>query len=118
VKDERERKLEIDQLKFILGQNDYPPDIVDTTISLFLTQRSRQANPTLEKETTRFLKLPYVSSKCEDFAFRLKALVKEHFPKVEFSLAFQAPMTIEKNVPVQGQNHERYGAVNGRVQLY
>jgi hypothetical protein len=58
VKDEREWKLEIDRLKFILGRNDYPLDIVDTTISLFLEQRSRQANPTLEKETTRFLKLP------------------------------------------------------------
>jgi hypothetical protein len=71
VKYEKEWKLEIDRLKFILGRNDYPPDIVDTTISLFLEQRSRQANPTLEKETTRFLKLPQISSKCEDFAFRL-----------------------------------------------
>jgi hypothetical protein len=99
VKDESERKLEIDRLKVILGRNDYPPDIVDTTISLFLEQRSRQQNPTTEKETRRFLKLPYVSRKCEDFAFRLKALVNEHFPKVEFNVAFQAAKTNGKMFP-------------------
>jgi hypothetical protein len=46
-----------------------------------------------------FLKLPYVIRKCEDFAFRLKALVNEIFPKVEFNVAFQAPMTIGKMFP-------------------
>ena len=100
VKDEKERQAEIERLKVILARNDYPPDVVDTTISLFIEQKARQANPSKpEKETTRFLKLPYVGRKCEDFAFRLKQLVNEHFPQVEFNVAFQAPMTIGKMFP-------------------
>jgi hypothetical protein len=99
VKDEGERKLEIDRLKVILGRNDYPPDIVDTTISLFLEQRSRQQNPTKVKATIKLSKLPYVSRKCEDFALRPKALVNEHFLKVKLNVAFQAPMTIGKMFP-------------------
>ena len=47
----------------------------------------------------RFLKLPYVNRKCEDYAFRLKQLVESHYTQVNFNVAFQAPMTIGKMFP-------------------
>ena len=96
VSDEEERKVEIEKLKTILSRNEYPADVVNNTLSLFLEKKSKQAKP---GEPERFLKLPYVSRKCEDFAFRLKSTVNEHFPQVEFNVAYQAPMTIGKMFP-------------------
>jgi hypothetical protein len=100
VSDQQERLIELERLRTILARNDYPPDVVETTIARFLERKARQANPAEpEKEIKRFLKLPYVSRKCEDFAFRLKQLVSSFFPQVEFNVAFQAPMTIGKMFP-------------------
>ena len=97
VGEEKERLVELEKLKVILARNDYPPDIINTTISLFLEKKARQVEQSKpEKEHKRFLKLPYVNRKCEDFAFRLKQLVDEHYPQVEFNVAYQAPMTIGK----------------------
>jgi hypothetical protein len=39
------------------------------------------------RPTKRFLKLSYVNRKCEDYAFRLKKLVKTHYKQVEFNVA-------------------------------
>ena len=47
----------------------------------------------------RFIKLPYVNRKCEDYAFRLKQLVNKNYPQIDFNVAFQAPMTIGKLFP-------------------
>ncbi len=46
-----------------------------------------------------FLKLPYVTGECEEYATRLKTLVKTNYPQTDFNVAFQAPMTIGKLFP-------------------
>ena len=47
----------------------------------------------------RFLKLPYVNRKCEDFAHRFKILVVGHFPQVDLNVAFETPATIGEMFP-------------------
>ena len=95
-----ERLLELEKLKTILAKNEYPPEIVDKTISLFLENKSKVAIQVLTADKLkRFLKLPYVNKKCEDYAHRLKNLVESNYPQVDFNVAFQAPMTIGKLFP-------------------
>ena len=85
VSDSTERLEEIEKLKVILARNEYPPDVIEKSISRFLEKKAREENPPVsepEKEFKRFLKLPYVNRKCEDFAYRLKRTVNESFPHV------------------------------------
>ena len=104
---------EIEKFKYILAKNDFPSDIVNTTIRLFLEQKARQAEPKKEeKEVKRFLKLPYVSKECEGFAYKMKQLMNEHFPHVEFNVAFETPMTIGKMFPFKDKNKKVLDQVN------
>ena len=113
VSDEEERMAEIEKFKYILAKNDFPSDIVNTTIRLFLEQKARQAEPKKEeKEVKRFLKLPYVSKECEGFAYKMKQLMNEHFPHVEFNVAFETPMTIGKMFPFKDKNKKVLDQVN------
>jgi hypothetical protein len=99
--DNDDRMIEMEKLKIILSRNEYPPDIVEKTINKFIEKKSNLANNNTktEKEIKRFLKLPYISKKCEDFAYRMKKLVNENFPQVDFNVAFQAPATIGMMFP-------------------
>ena len=98
--EEKERHAELAKLKIILERNEYPADVIDRSLSKFLENKARQViAPEPEKPVKRFLKLPYVNRKCEDYAHRLKQLVKNNYPQVEFNVAFQAPMTIGKFFP-------------------
>ncbi len=89
------------KLKTILARNDYPPEIIDETIKRFVERKTRQDTPPAEPEkpVKRFLKLPFVNTKCEDYARRLKTLVTTNYPQVEFNVAFQTPMTLGKLFP-------------------
>jgi len=102
-------------LKTILARNEYPSEVIDESIARFLRGKAREPDqPTEpEKPVKRFLKLPYVSNKCEDFAFRLKKLVEDDFPQVDFNVAFQAPMTIGKFFPFKDkiQNVDEHSLV-------
>ena len=80
VSDKDERLIEIEKLKIILTKNEYPIDDIDQTITKFLELKSRQETSsvaTVEK-LKRFLKLPYVNRRCEDYAFRLKQLIESN----------------------------------------
>jgi hypothetical protein len=80
--------FELERLRNVL---DYPPTVVETTITRLLERKTRQANPAEpDKEIKRFLKLLYVSKRCENFAFRLK---QAFFPQIEFNVTFQVTMT-------------------------
>jgi hypothetical protein len=101
VNDDRLRELE--KLKTILFRNDYPKDIVDRSISKFLESKAEtviEKELELEKPIKKiFLKLPYVNKKCEDYAKRLKDLVCNNYKHVEFTVAYQTPMTIGNMFP-------------------
>lgn len=98
--EQSERLIEIEKLKTILRKNDYPPDVVDCYVSRFLESKATEPTPKEpDKPHKRFLKLPYVGRKCEEFATRLKRIVENNYPQVEFNVAFQAPNTIAKLFP-------------------
>ncbi len=52
-----------------------------------------------EEKLKKFITLPYVGRKCDEFATILKNLVAGSFSKVDFNVAFQALITIEKMFP-------------------
>ena len=96
-------------LKNILTKNEYPSEIVAKEIEKFIKKKQDTiseaigtkivSEDNLNKNKTRFIVLPYVSNKADRFAFRLKKLVKENFPQVEFSVAFKTPNTIGSMFP-------------------
>jgi hypothetical protein len=75
-----DRISKIEKLKGILYKNDYPANVVETTVSKIL---ERKASPSPFKETEirkkRYLKLPYVCNKCDGFALELKKHVERFF---------------------------------------
>ncbi len=75
-------------------------DVVERTINKFLESKEK---PVEAKEddirSKRFLKLPYVGSKCDSFARDLKEHVERYYPQIEFNVAWQAPMKIESFFP-------------------
>ena len=98
--EESTKRDELEKLKVILGRNEYPPEIVERSLAEFVESKTKpNQEKVAEKTLKRFLKLPYVNRKCEDYALRLKGIVEENFPQVEFNVAFQAPMTIGKMFP-------------------
>ena len=52
-----------------------------------------------DKQLTRYIVLPYVNRKADDFANKLKSLVKDNYNQVEFNVAFKAPNTISNFFP-------------------
>ena len=51
------------------------------------------------KRETRFIVLPFVNRKAEDFGIRLKKLMKTNYPQIDFNVAFKAPKTIGDMFP-------------------
>ena len=83
------KRDELEKLKVILERNEYPPEIVERSLAEFVDSKAKeQQEKEPEKPIKRFLKLPYVNRKCEDYALRLKGIVEENFPQVEFNVAF------------------------------
>jgi hypothetical protein len=110
--DQERRLAELEKLKTILRKNNYPEEVVELSIAKFLESKATPQPPTVtqDEKVTRFLKLPYVSRKCEDYAFRLKQLVSKNFQQVEFNVAFQIPLTIGNMFPFKDNiklAHER-----------
>ena len=62
-------------------KNDYPVDVVERTLNKFLESKTTPPPPK-EQDTRskRFLKLPYVSNKCDAFAHDLKKHVERFYP--------------------------------------
>ena len=77
VSDTCERMTELQRLRTILARNEYPASVIECTLKRFMEKKSRVVGSNEKSEdsrpTKRFLKLPYVSRKCEDYAFRLKS---------------------------------------------
>ena len=100
VTDQKERQDELDKLKTNLALNEYPANVIEKSMALFLEKKAREGSPvaTVEK-MKRFLKLPCVSRKCEDYVYRLKNLVESNYPQVEFNVAFHTPMNFGRMFP-------------------
>jgi len=98
---EADRNLELERLKVILQRNDYPIDVIEQVIARFLERKARPTEPPTfgPEKMKRFIKLPYVSRKCDEFADRLKDLVSKSFPQIDLEVAFTPPMRVAQLFP-------------------
>jgi hypothetical protein len=94
---------EIQRLRTILARNEYLATDLEYTLKRLMGKKSRVVGSNEKskdsRSTKRFLKLPYVSRKCEDNGFWLKKLVETHYEQVEFNVTFQAPIEIGSMFP-------------------
>jgi hypothetical protein len=110
--EQKDKDLEVEKLKHLLIQNEYPKEVVNKEEEKFLSKQKSKSQTTdvvdLRDETrivepdmkkTKFIVLPYTHRKCEDFGNRLKRLVNENFPQVDFKVAFQTQRTIGSLFP-------------------
>ena len=98
------RNEEINKIKAILLNNEYPKSIIESEISKFLKNRQDKEKAassetsteviTEEKKTKRFITLPYINDQVEKFSNRLTRLVNANFPKVDLKVAYKAPKEI------------------------
>jgi len=100
---ENDRAAEIEQLRRILKQNEFPQTVVESEISRYMARKTSEnvSEPSAEqvKPEKRFIVLPFVHRNAEDFGIRLKKLVKVNYPQVDFNVAFKAPKTIGELFP-------------------
>jgi hypothetical protein len=96
---QKHRDEEVVKLKVILAKNEYPKEIIEKTIDKYIARITLPTQPKPEKQYKRFIVLPFVNRKAEDFAVRLKTLVEENYTQVDFNVAFKAPNTIGNMFP-------------------
>ena len=82
------------QLQYVLAKNDYPNEIIIDTIDKYIARITLPKQLKPQKELKRFIVLPFVNRKAEDFAVTLKALVEDNYTQVDFNVAYKAPKTI------------------------
>jgi hypothetical protein len=96
---QEQKDEEVSKLRIILAKNEYPNNVIEETINKYIARITLPAQPKPQKETKRFIVLPFANRKVEDFAVRLKALVEENYSQVDFNVAFKAPNTIGNMFP-------------------
>ena len=111
-----DREDEFKKLKLTLEKNEYPPHIIEQEITKFInnrnkttdTQPSGQEATAQDTKTKKYICLPYVNRKADEFAQRLTKIVNETFPKIELRVAFKAPNEIGKMFPFKDNLKETY----------
>jgi hypothetical protein len=101
------RNEEVKRLKIILLKHEYPENIIYQTINKYISRITLPNQPKFQKETKRFIVLPLVNKKAEDFAVRLQSLVEESYPQVDFNVAFKLPKTIGSLFPFKDQKKKK-----------
>ena len=97
---DEDKSHELNNLRTILRRNDYPTDIVEKILSKFREDKARITMPEFGPEKIkRFIKLPYVNKRCDEFERSLKELINKSYPQVDLVVAYSAPMTIDKLFP-------------------
>ena len=91
------RDLEIEKLKHVLWLNEYPAEVVNKTIESQLKKQSEIVSSC--EKLKKFIVLPYVGPKSEEFGEKLQQLVGFSFPQVDFNVAVQSPATVGSFFP-------------------
>lgn len=100
------RDEEVVKLRVILAKNEYPVEVINTTIDKYIARTTSPTTTKIQKEIKRFIVLPFVNRKAEDFAVRLKSLVETNYTQVDFNVAFKAPNTIGNSFPFKDRINE------------
>jgi hypothetical protein len=88
-------------------KNEYPENIINQTIDKYISRITLPNQPKPQKETKRFIVLPFVNKKAEDFTVSFKSLVEESYSQVDFNVAFKSPKTIGSLFPFKDQIKEK-----------
>jgi len=110
------RNEEVKRLKIISLKNEYPENIINQTINKYISRITLPNQPKPQKETKRFIVLPFVNKKAEDFAVRLKSLVEESYSQVDFNVAFKSPKDHRQLVSIQRSNKRKNKSIIGSLQ--
>ena len=86
-------------MKATLSKNQYPSNIVNEITRIYIEKKEKgvtnEAKNVLEdQKITRFIVLPFVNRKVEDYAKRLKKLLSENFQQVDFNAALKSPRNV------------------------
>ena len=94
-----DKSYELDNLRSILLRG-YPTDIIDMVLLKFREDKVKIILPNFGPEKNkRFIKLPYLSKRCDEFESSLEELINKRYPQVDFTIAISAPTIIEKLFP-------------------
>jgi hypothetical protein len=109
---QEDRNEEVKKLKSILAKNQYPANIVNEIIRKYIEKKengiiSAATNILEDQKITRFIVLPFVNRKADDYAKRLKKLVSDNFQQVDFNVAFKSPRTIGDLFPYKDQTKNK-----------
>ena len=100
---QEDKEIEIRKLRIILSKNEYPPQVINDTIEVFVKKKHRPPDIPIEgpqeEKLTRYIVLPFINKKVEDFAVRLKTLVEKNYNKVDMNVAFKSPKIIGQLYP-------------------
>ena len=96
---ESDRKSEVETLKIILIRNDYPLEIINQEIARYLQSKATPQQTKEKAPEKRYIVLPFVHRRADEFAVRLRNLVCSNYPQVDFNVAFKAPCTIADLFP-------------------
>jgi hypothetical protein len=100
---QKHREEEIIKLKVILAKNKYPNEIIENNVDKYISKITLPTQPKPTKQYKRFIVLPFVNRKAENFAVRLKKLVEDNYTNVDFNGPFKAPNTIVNMYPFKHQ---------------
>ena len=85
-------KNELDKLRTQFEKKSYAIEIIKQEMQKTRDKRSKTSTQHYKPETTdKFIALPYVSNKCEQFALKLRKLVKDNIDNVDLNIAWKAP---------------------------
>jgi hypothetical protein len=102
--DKDERFIEAKRIRAVLLRNNYPEHVLDVEIVKFIRNRAKVENLVVDgmvgdytvPKVQRFISLPYVNKKSEEFGRRLRKLVNTTFPLFDLRVAFKATLEIGK----------------------
>ena len=85
------RDDEIIKIREILKNNEYPEKVIDREIAKFLkSQNINQTTDSLQSneadKSKRFIILPYVNDRVEQYGKRLTRLINNFYPKIIYQL--------------------------------
>jgi hypothetical protein len=87
--------IEILNIKELLRRNSYPSSVIEKEVEKFLNKKipHKETVPKEDKKKV-YLVLPYFNDKMEEYGERLRKLVTDYNPEIDFRLMFKCPLTI------------------------
>ena len=97
---EAQRIVEMEEIKSLLINNNFPPQIIDKEFERFEKYKQLNVNKVPNpEEKIKYLSLPFINDKSEIIGRKMQQTVKDYFPNIILRVAFKASATIESHYP-------------------